>query len=590
MLERLVRVNKPSQRLLFSSFAEYAAASSGVVEAADVARNRMEELYALRTQIPAAMVHMLGWWIDCHIPAATSGCKRIVDVYRRGLEPEAQFEYPPSFYLQYVERAWIVGPGDRHSAERTAALKLLRKGASYPPRIRYIGGQFKACSDAGGEALQLAWSIVVLHELGSYPGRTKLRPPCERIPILTADPADTILAAVSKKGPKELHCLTTAFLYWAARSTSAVFAFLRRISPAFIQSAESMKLECFDKPASIVVKGALSTNVVVRTPCEMFRDVLKIGKKIPVWVQQSGISDADFDASYAAGVSETPWSRSVALGAGMSRDAVSVLARTFSNRTAVTDALDRIDQLDRARLYVYLLARETRSSVKCTQSSSVIARAQANACIRRTGKPELWALVCVSCGTWREKSKCIAGVSKATSGVVADMGTARYACNACSADWSVFKVNLVGTVLTAKVRMTTSPVCIMVCAGCGMSASPFTMVGVLPYCLQCASVSCLSVKSEAVCTVCKADIKAPLGGYRVDCLSGALRTRSSEVLCRTHFNLVKRRIPALSEEDLLCADGARCTKRAITGRVRIRRARLGWKRRKSRWDEGMAHV
>lgn len=586
VLERLARVNNPSQRHLFSSFAEYAAMhKDGDLTAAELARLRMEDLYRLRGQIPSAMIYMLGWWIDCHVPAAVSGCRRIVDLYRKRLQPEAQFDFPPSFYLEYVENAWISGTEGDCSQERITALKLLRKGASYPPRIRYIGGQFKTCSEVGGEAQRIAWLIIVLHELGSYPGRKMLRPPCERISILTADCSKTIMSAVRTKGPKELHCLTTAFLYWSAKTLPAVFMFLKRISPAFLAAAENMKLECLSKPVCSH-PADVPVNTSARSAYEIFGDALKIGKKIPVWVQRSGIADADFDAIYAAGASAMPLSRSGALGAGMSEKSIGILTRAFSTKSSAVRALESISVHDRARLYVYLLARETRKSVKLTCASSSVARAQAEVCLRRRGSPNMIALVCVSCGTWREKSKCVAGVSKATSGVVADMGSSRFACNACSADWSVFRVNLVGAVLTSKIRMTTSPVSIMACVGCGLPASPFAVIGIFPYCRQCSTAKTHASKTNPRCLICKDDIKASARVCRINCYSRSSRERVAVTLCGQHYQSVKQQLPSLSVEEIVSGHGTRRSNYSKKGRVRIRQS-FNRRRNCGRWDEGM---
>lgn len=222
--------------------------------------------------------------------------------------------------------------------------------------------------------------------------------------------------------------------------------------------------------------------------------------------------------------------------------------------------------------------------VKCTPASSRVVRAQKNACLRRHGEAACWALVCMSCGTWRDKSKGVSGVSKATSGVVADLGTNRYACNACSADWSVYRVNVVGAVISARVRMTTSPACIMVCCKCGVAASPIVSVGAEVWCTACADAAETARRCRSACALCGSDVK---GAHPTECYSSVDRSKVSIPLCRRHSAAVRRLTPAITAEDVFALPVRPDSLRKPAGRVRVRHARVDWKRRVRRWDEGL---
>ena len=117
---------------------------------------------------------------------------------------------------------------------------------------------------------------------------------------------------------------------------------------------------------------------------------------------------------------------------------------------------------------------------------------------------------------------------KATSGVTLDNVEDTVNCNACGAGWSIVAIPMVGNIVQVKLRLTSSPVPVVLCVGCARPAHPVGYIGYLPYCNDpkhnnvCYAAERALVSGFDRCIVCGSDGK--WGNTRVmDCITKGAR-------------------------------------------------------------------
>lgn len=540
-LECLVRVVKPSDRVLFSSLPEYAAVRcSRHSDPRVVARHRMEALYNVRTTIPPKLVHALAWWIDTHVPLVMSDASGFHLMYRQNLAPEDNYDFAPvpqNYLARYV---WYNSLPSCLSADEIAFVKFLRKSGSAYPSIRYITTSILRCSkltgkqrsDPSKQIHDFVGDVVRLHELSLYMDRTQLRSPSERIRLYAMSTPELVRNYCEPKQSTLLYAIVSTYLAWCVKADMPLRGIVSDHQPAFLKQVAGYKLE-YNSCGPIT--RLYSPPYPPYSSYKCFYSAIDVRKKLPVWVQECGLSIDDVDrcSQYGCRPIGDPLTTSGLAEAGVSQEGVKTLVATASTKAEAAAVLAKLSSRDRALLYVVLLSESSRKALQCAWASADVRRAQERVCNERYKSKAFWVTVCVACGTWRPKSKCMPAVSKATSGVIVDMVGNSLRCNACFADWSVITVNLVGIRLKAKLRLSGPSELIMLCTECGIPASPCQFIGTMPLCEQCAGAQRRCLRRPHQCIVCRADTKLSTS-TAFDCRSTFYNTIIPVSACPRH--------------------------------------------------------
>lgn len=545
-LECLVRVVRPSERNLFASLPEYAATTCP--EQTDprvVARQRMEHLYRIHEHIPPQLTHALAWWIDTHIPVVVSDASGFHIMYREGLAPEDNYDFAPvptNYLARYV---WYNTMPPHLTADEISFVKFLRKSGSAYPSIRYITTSILRCSKLTGKQMNnpsaqicdFVADIVRLHELSLYFDRTKLRSPSERIRIYTMTTPELVRHYCEPKSSHMLYAIVSTYLAWCVKSDMPLRGIVQDHQPLFLEQVAKYKLE---HNSCGHISRLYSPPFPPFSSYKCFVSAIDVRKKLPVWVQECGLTIADVDqcSKYGCRPTNVPLTVDGLVASGLTQAGAMSLVATVSSKADASAVLSKLCRRDRALLYVVLLSERSRMAVQCSKASADVERAQKLICQKQYGSRSFWVTVCVACGTWRPKSKCMPAVSKATSGVIVDIASNSLRCNACFADWSVVVVDLVGVRLKAKLRLSGPPALIMMCVDCGIPASPCRFIGTMPYCEQCGDSMRKLMTRPSQCIICGADTKTNIGSV-FDCKSTFYNTVIPVAACNRHERHVR---------------------------------------------------
>lgn len=602
-IECLVRVVKPSDRILFASLPEYAAARCP--EQHDprvVARQRMEELYRVHKRIPPKLTHALAWWIDTHVPVVVSDAVGFHVMYRNKLAPEDNYDFAPvpqNYLARYV---WYNDMPAHLSGDEIAFVKFLRKSGSAYPSIRYITTSILRCSkltgkqrgDASKMIHNFVGDIVRLHELSLYFDRTSLRSPSERIRIYTLSTPELVRQYCEPKTSALLYAIVSTYLAWCVKADMPLHGIIKDQQPAFLKQVAAYNLE-YNGCGAVV--RLYSPPFPPHSSQKSFYSAIDVRKKLPVWVQECELTIEDIDrcSKYGSRPTGVPLSVGGLASSGMTRDGARKLVATVSTKSDAAAVLATLLPRDKALLYVVLLSESSRKALQCSTASADVHRAQRRICEKKYGVGEFWVTVCKACGTWRPKSKCMPAVSKATSGVIIDFMSKSLRCNACFADWSVVIVNLVGVRLKAKLRLSGPPELIMLCTECGIPASPCRFIGTMPMCEHCAETVGKLLARPAQCIMCGADTKSNNGGV-FDCKSTFYNTVIPVAACHRHGRYIRdlgedRHLESILGEADWASKHASMYKGA--GRMRMSKPlrknyAASVNRGRKRWDDGMA--
>lgn len=529
-----------------------------------MARHRMKALYAARDEVPLYLRHALGWWMDTHVPVIMSDERTVSGMYRRRLAPEQNHCFPPCAITPVVAYLWLPSTVGKLAASETAAVKLLRKGSVMPPSIRYIGTQLARCASIEGESERIARAVVLMHALGMYPGRKNILPPDKRLDLYAMSTAE-LVTVLASRGSRELYCIVATYLVWATRAEIPLWRLCLRLHSHYIKTIMGLNLEF-----NTAVHLDMSRHYVSwrqQSSYDLVAAALEVKKKMPVWVQ-TALAGLDVETVCRAGAVTGRVSTALLEAAGITAAGAGSLVQSFATKVATTAVLDALSVEDRARLYVFMLSRASRRAVRITLLSASTAAKQREVCLREHGMPQLYACVCIACGTWRPKSRSISGLSKATGGVVVNYAEQTVICCACTAGWSVCAVPLVGRLVWAKLRLTAESTTIAICCECGIVAHPIHSSGLHLYCATCLAAMREKRAQPTVCAVCEGEVRAGTGAV-VDAFDDVAQKRVEVSLCRWHHRVARDLGPARTVAGIsaLLADHPRVPTR-VKGHVR----------------------
>lgn len=535
-IQRLKAVYPPSHVSLFRTLPEYALEfCPHLTDPREIARHRVAELYRLLPMVPVQARHAVGWWIDTHMPVILSDVSTVCAMYRKGLAPELNYTFPPSATTSIIKQLWMPSVGARLDASEVACLKLLRKASVSPPSIRYISTQLTRCANLPGEAQRVSRSLILMHLLGLYPGRKVIMPPEERLGLYRKTTPE-LAVHLSACTSRDMYSIVATYLVWATRSELALWQFCYRMYPQYMMQ---------------IMNSGLESNAKVFIECEgmspawrrpstfaVFLEALEVKKKLPAWVQ-TGIGGVDtMERCIKVGSMVERLSTAALEAAGISPASAAKFVCCTRSRARALAVLDTVDITERARLYVVLMARETRSTVRIGRLADHMTAVQKVARDRVHGpNVDLYTCVCLACGTWRPKSRGLTGLSKATGGIIVNYSDSKLTCCACLADWSVVMVPLVGHLIRARLRLTAEPVAIAMCMGCAQVSHPLYPIGAGLYCGKCKATSAKFMGVRPECAVCKAPVTATAGNTITVAGSGS---PVLVALCSRHSYVARR--------------------------------------------------
>ena len=545
---RLARVLYPSQQALLKTLPEFRHAYKlSETDPRNLARHRMDLLYAELANIPLEVRHIMGWWIDTHVPVVLSDATSVREMYERGLAPEQNYAFPPHPVSGVLVPVWIPSANQYAPGSSEAlSVKLLCKGSAHPPSIRYISSQIERCASVPGESAYTVRSIVLLHVLGMYPGRKRYLGVSERIAMYRKSTVELGQLVVSL-GSRELYCIVATFLVWAMRNYAPIWQLCMFEYPSYLKTVFGVLLEYNDRVHVDVSK--YSRCQVVYSARALFTAALNVKKKIPVWVQMAIANRAELERCLKIGCLPGRLTVGKLVATGMPIASARKLVVCVSSRAAALAVLQTISRHDRALLYVVMLSKIVSDGLSIRSTNQRVRDAQLEACQKNHGTTTYCATVCVACSTWRPKSRSVRGLSKATCGVIINYADNTVQCNACNSSWSIAVVDMVGIILTARTRLTSQPQQIALCVSCGTVTSPVSYVGVLPYCAACAASTRRLLRQPTTCAVCSVDIKSGTGCV-VDSFDSTYEERGVLSLCGRHAHRKTRLCELASKESL----------------------------------------
>jgi hypothetical protein len=543
-LRRLARVLDP---ILTGSLAAYASQRCPQLTFRQAAMHRVDALYAARSTLPLGIHHVLIWWIDTHMPLLMSSVTGVAEAYRRQLAPCQSHAFPQRAVSELVHVAWTDGavPGDGERckikksgpiraarrlvlASAAAARKLLRKGSVLPPSRRNIGDQLGLCTLLPGIGSDTARAIMLMHVLGLYPNRRVIMPPRERLAVYGRTTTSIYDEYIKPLSSQDVYNIVATFVVWATRPVYALWTHCCKQYRTYIDGVLALGIE-YGVPSSQVQPAAQPPLWQRVSTHACFLAALNIKKKIPGWVQAEFVSDlVSIERCAKVGALLGRLTTGGLQAAGLAPTSIQLLVQCVATKAAAELVLAALPRVDRARLYLVLLSASARAGLTVVRLSEYVAKAQEAACMRANGERTVHAAVCLQCGTWRPKSRTIAGLIKATSGVVVDMRNDAIRCNACEADWSVVPVSMVGHAVHAR---NPRPMTILLCAHCAKPSSPIAYVGCLPFCVKCVAAERILLSRFGRCVICNSDGKR---GRTVllGCIAGGRRTTIS--VCHWH--------------------------------------------------------
>lgn len=531
-LQRLKALYPQSQVTLFETLPEYALAfCPHMTDPREIAQDRVKKIYSRLQHIPTQAKHAVGWWIDTHAPLILSDATKMCEAYRRGLAPEQNYTFPPAAATRISKHLWLSSVHSNLNPSEVACLKLLRKASVSPPSIRYISTQLTRCANLPGEAQRVARSLILMHLLGLYPGRTVIAAPSVRFALYKKTTPE-LAVHLSSCTSRDMYGIVATYLVWATRAELALWQFCYRMYPRYMNEIMNSGLESDTKV--FVECGGMSPAWRRPSTYNIFFDALDVKKKLPAWVQIAVNQLSDMERCIRVGSLLTGGVSTAMLeAAGITRESAAKLACSVVTKARASAILQSISERERAILYIVLMSRETRGRIRIGRLNAHQALAQEAAVARVHGSTaKLYTCVCVACGTWRPKSRGLSGLSKATGGIVVNYTEKKIICCACSADWSVVMVPLVGHLVMARLRLTAEPVVIGLCGGCAQVTHPLYPVGSQIYCKSCKNGPAKFVGIRPACAVCDESVVPDEQNVITVVAANGLHT--TVVLCSRH--------------------------------------------------------
>jgi hypothetical protein len=231
-----VHASPDRARACFGPFAEYAATHTELATLADIAKRRMDAIWALweavsDTQRVPGLAYYVGVALDAHVALANNHSIVSIDtLYRTQGAPE-QLTVQHLWSDHSAQSAGLVEELWHHELSLACGVgtcspetAILKKGLPKPTSIRYIATQL---SKGLVSQRPIVAKLLLCGLLGAYEHATVLAPPARRR-ALYADPDSAIRDAIATLAPVQLYTLVAELVVAWSQSHRALAYLLRR--------------------------------------------------------------------------------------------------------------------------------------------------------------------------------------------------------------------------------------------------------------------------------------------------------------------------------------------------------------------------
>lgn len=491
--------------------------------------NAAYEVLAGDSSPPAGVAALVGFFIDCHIPAIRF-CGTVCALYRKGLQPEAMHAFPQTSYPANTMGAVVAKTWHSHAHHEVSdvLVKLLRKGGPSPSSVRYVSGLLKRCT-TNRTSEHVMRNMYTSALLGGYMHSTAIAPVAERVAVYAADSMALLASACADKSTRDMHAMVATFV---CANTLQNDALRTSISTSDEQHALDTINGLANSPMSRRIRPNVSSSYSV----------------FAVMLKALSVSCSVVTAHTALyGHAATRRVETIALspnGFYLSTASLQQLGLNTAECCAVTHCFSNVGftSLKMLRHNLKGLSPASRQAVslcmwfmqKSLQLSvrklhPVVQALQARHLFAVHGTRTSTATMCHHCATIKMQVRGIS-TAKTKTGVSVNPDTDAVECNACQST-SVSHVDLLGNAVRIQHRGALKTV--LLCSRCVVPTCEFTYLGVFPVCVSCKKHGLQELLAPRRC-ICRRDAVARCGWYPV-VDSGVV---SAAGMCAAHMHLV----------------------------------------------------
>ena len=488
-------------------------------------------LVASPLPVPAGLHAVVGFFIDCHIPAMRWKLD-VMALYASGKAPEMCSSFPIGSYPHPPDRSMVSKAWHTHMYHEVVDLasKLMRKGGPTPCSVRYVSGLLRRCSEDAATA-SLARRIFVLSILGNYRSSRTCPDPSRRAAVYAMDVRKLCGEVCNSRTTRQLH---TMLVRYVASHTSEIDSLCWSIGVrgrwANVHSLLAAPPLSAPPPDTYAVVSILYKA----------RQVKRINFRSLSSERQADLRRAIAAVSGSQASFSVPHSALVDLG--MPKRDVDAVVDCFPFGTGplslkmMRARLRVMSPKSRAIIADILWASAQKISVSVTPLPAEVADAQEAAWNARCQYPPI-VPICTTCAFF---NSTVHGVSvpKTRIGAAVNMGSGSLRCGVCRMT-SVVPVHAIGRcirVFRQRVLLHSATVC----CRCARLTAKHTKIGIYPVCSDCAP----DVRSDlASGLACHCGRPAAVSGLVAKCRGDSVLYG----LCEVHRHLACDDAPELSD-------------------------------------------
>jgi len=476
---------------------------------ADAAFQRVSACHALYQRSDrhsAGVAALVGFWIDCHIPAIRWE-ESLQFLYKDHQAPEQQSAFPVCCYPVSVHREQAVKAWHSHMYNEVTDLtfKLMRKGGPAPLSVRYVSGLLKRCAASPPHIADVVRCIVISNLLGNYQHSAHCGDPAFRIQLYNKSTVDLIDSACQKMTTRQLHNLLTEFV--AANTLLPEHQALLKSIEILDDSSIAAPQRCLFGPATAwkhTTPVAYNVFNILLKSLNVHHTTLTITKKL--------LGDATALRIIQIAIDQNLLGISARALHSLGLSAVEIecirnctTRRKYGTLKMMRIALKALTIRSRQVLCLFMWTMRQKLSVSVSALPLRVKLMQSKAYnVDHPGVPPI-VVVCLVCASVKMNVDGIR-VAKTRVGVAVNPVTGVLSCNACHMP-HVKKINLLGRTCTIGQLGRPARNRVVICCRCAKITTNTDVLGIYPLCRTCFEACRATVFRPKLC-LCGREAKA----------------------------------------------------------------------------------
>ena len=457
---------------------------------------------------PTGLAAMVGYYIDCHIPALLFK-GNVCCLYRKGKQPEKSFDFPQTSFptntmTDVVSKTWH---SHAHHEVLDVLVKLLRKGGPAPSSVRYVNGLLKRCT-VNKTTSHVMRNMFLSTLVGGYRHSTVTLAAPDRIRLYSMSTLDLFHETCRNQTTRALHTMVSVFVCANTLENEALRSSITQTDHAYALATVSFN------PRQMLrrnVKKNISSSYSVFSV--MMKALNVTHTTHSAYIAKHGAAKADVIEQvvvHTKGFHTTL--RNLKL-IGLFVPECQAVQRCFSNVGFTSLKMLRYYLKimspvgrDSTALFMWYTHQSLNLSVKPLHP--IVETLQRRHMLLLHGTEESAATVCHRCAALKIQVKGIS-VAKTKMGVSVNPDGGTSSCNACHSH-RVSVIDLMGCAV--HVLHKSKKIVVVLCSRCLLPTSEFETLGVFPVCYDCKPIAVKSLLTPQQC-LCGRPSVHKLGWY-----------------------------------------------------------------------------